>query len=219
MRRLSRKDENGASDMVPFLVLVGAIVLVVAGVVLADFLFFTTEDYPEDNGRFLDERDVNYGSPYAYIEVEGYGTIKIFLDQEKAPITVNNFITLCNRDFYDGLTFHRVIPDFMIQGGDPSGDGTGGPGYTIEPETDNGLKHDRGAISMAKRGGETRMSGSQFFIVQGKEGAHHLDGEHTVFGHVVEGMDIVDKIASVQTDANDKPLNPVIMKDVYIVYE
>jgi len=153
------------------------------------------------------------------MDVKGFGEIVIFLDETKAPITVANFVKLANAGKYDGLTFHRVIKDFMIQGGDPSGDGTGGPGYTIEPETDNGLKHDRGAISMAKRSGDTRMSGSQFFIVQGAEGAHHLDGEHTVFGKVSQGMDIVDRIANVPKDANDKPLNPVIMETVTIYYE
>jgi cyclophilin family peptidyl-prolyl cis-trans isomerase len=217
MRR-SIIDTKG-NDMIPFFVLVGAIAIVVIGVAFANFFFFTTEEQPEDNGRFLDEEIVDRGDPYAVIEVTNFGTIKIALDQNKAPITVNNFVELAQKGFYDGLAFHRVILGFMIQGGDPNGDGTGGPGYTIEPETDNGLKHDRGVIAMAKRGGETRMSGSQFFIVQGQDGAPHLDGEHTVFGKVVEGMDVVDAIANTQTDANDRPLNPVIMSDMSIVYE
>ncbi|MCK5773314.1 MAG: peptidylprolyl isomerase [Thermoplasmata archaeon] len=149
--------------------------------------------------------------------MDGYGNIKIFLDTNRAPVATGNFIKLCNEGFYNGLTFHRVIPGFMIQGGDPSGDGTGGPGYTIEGEADNGLTHERGAISCAKRGDDIRMSGSQFFIVH--QPANHLDGEHTVFGHVVEGMDIVDNITGTRVDSNDRPLDPVVIQRAYIVYE
>ncbi|MGA1793456.1 MAG: peptidylprolyl isomerase [Thermoplasmatota archaeon] len=141
------------------------------------------------------------------------------MNQEKAPIAVENFMKLCNQGFYNGLTFHRVIPEFMIQGGDPSGDGTGGPGYTIEGEADNGLTHERGALAMAKRGEDVRMSGSQFYIVQAQGGAHHLDGQHTVFGKVVTGIEAVDAIANTPTDANDKPLTPVLIEKAYIVYE
>jgi len=213
-----RTDRSAASSLTPFLVLILGILIVVSGAVLNEFLF-QTDDLPEDNGKYIDEQQIDYGQPYAIISVRNYGDITIFLDDDKAPIAVANFIKLAEQGFYNGLTFHRVIDGFMIQGGDPSGDGSGGPGYTIEGETDNGLTHDRGVISMAKRSGDTRMSGSQFFIVQGDDGAHHLDGEHTVFGHVSEGMDIVDRIANVQKDSNDKPLNSVVMESVIISYQ
>ncbi|MGA1820896.1 MAG: peptidylprolyl isomerase [Thermoplasmatota archaeon] len=211
-----RKD--GVSSMTPLLVMLGAVVIIVAGFVLSQF-FYLDEGDRQDNGEFLDEEISERGQPYAYLQIERYGTIKIFLDEAKAPITVANWISLNNRQFYNGLTFHRVIQDFMIQGGDPSGDGTGGPGYTIESEADNGLQHDRGAIAMAKKGDDVRMSGSQFYIVQGANGAHHLDGQHTVFGNVVEGMEIVDQIASASTNANDAPLTPIIIERAYIQYE
>lgn len=212
-------NRTGANDLIPFLVLVGAAVVIIGGLVFADVFFLSTESVPEDNGILLDEKIVDYGDPVAYMEVSGFGTLKLSLNRAKAPVAVDNFISLCNRDFYDGLTFHRIIEGFMIQGGDPNGDGTGGPGYTIENEADNGLTHDRGALACAKRGDETRMSGSQFYIVHAQDGAHHLDGQHTVFGMLVEGFDVLDSIASVQTDANDRPLNTVLMTDVYIVYE
>jgi cyclophilin family peptidyl-prolyl cis-trans isomerase len=219
MKRALIRDRNGGNDLIPLMVLGGAVLLVIIGLVFANFFFFTTEDLPDDNGRFLDEEIVDRGDPFLFIELSGYGTIKIDLAEDKAPKTTANMEKLCNQGFYDGLTFHRVIPGFMIQGGDPNGDGTGGPGYTIEPETNNGLTHDRGVIAMAKRGGETRMSGSQFYIVHGQDGAHHLDGEHTVFGKVIEGMDVVDSIAETQTDSNDRPLNTVLISDMYIEYE
>jgi len=212
-------NNKAASDAIPLYVLIGAIVVSVFLFVLANQFLLVSTNYPDDNGPLIDEQNIQYGKPYAAIQVEGFGTIKIELDKEKAPKTVDNFISLSNKGFYNGLTFHRVIPDFMIQGGDPQGDGTGGPGYTLESEASNGLKHDKGAISMAKKSGDTRMSGSQFFIVQADDGANHLDGEHTVFGKVVSGLDIVDRIAAVKTDANDKPVDPVIISSVTIIYE
>ncbi len=212
-------NSRAASNAVPLYILIGAIVVSVVLFILANQFLLVSTKYPTDNGPNVDEQNVQYGKPFAVLQVEGFGNIKIALDKEKAPKTVDNFITLANKGFYNGLTFHRVIPDFMIQGGDPQGDGTGGPGYTLESETSNGLKHDKGAISMAKKSGDTRMSGSQFFIVQGTDGAHHLDGEHTVFGNVVSGLDLVDRIAGVKTDANDKPVNPVIISSVTIIYE
>ncbi|MGA1866816.1 MAG: peptidylprolyl isomerase [Thermoplasmatota archaeon] len=215
--KLSRM--QGESDMVPVYVLIGIIVVVIAGFFALNQFILVKEEYPSDNGIFLDEETVVYGKPYAILDIERFGSIKIELNEEKAPITVANFVKLCNQGFYNGLTFHRVIPDFMIQGGDPSGDGTGGPGYTLESEADNGLLHDRGAIAMAKKGTDVRMSGSQFFIVQASSGAHHLDGEHTVFGNVVSGMEVVDSIAETATDANDAPISPVIIAKAYIVYE
>ena len=119
------------------------------------------------------------------------GAIVIDLDPSAAPKTVNNFVSLARDGFYDGLTFHRVIPNFMVQGGDPTGTGSGGPGYTFEDETQgNPLTHERGVISMANAGPNT--NGSQFFITHGPQ--PHLNGRHTVFGTVTEGMDAVDSI-------------------------
>jgi peptidyl-prolyl cis-trans isomerase B (cyclophilin B) len=118
------------------------------------------------------------------------GPIRIELAADKAPLTVANFVNLAKRGFYDGLNFHRVIPDFMVQGGCPQGRGTGGPGYKFADETDNGVKHDRGVLSMANAGPNT--NGSQFFITHIK--TDWLDGKHTVFGKVIEGMDVVDAI-------------------------
>ena len=119
------------------------------------------------------------------------GPIKVELYPEKAPLTVANFVNLAQRGFYDGLSFHRVIPDFMIQGGCPEGSGRGGPGYRFEDETSNGVKHERGVLSMANAGPNT--NGSQFFITHIK--TDWLDGKHTVFGKVIEGLDVVDSVA------------------------
>jgi peptidyl-prolyl cis-trans isomerase B (cyclophilin B) len=118
------------------------------------------------------------------------GPIKVELAQDKAPLTVANFVNLVKRGFYDGLNFHRVIPDFMIQGGCPEGTGRGGPGYRFEDETNNGLRHERGVLSMANAGPGT--NGSQFFITHVP--TPWLDGRHTVFGKVLEGQDVVDTI-------------------------
>ena len=121
------------------------------------------------------------------------GTMLIEFYENDAPIAVNNFVTLAKKGFYDGLKFHRVIPDFMIQGGDPTGTGAGGPGYTIECElTGNNQYHDKGVLSMAHRGRNT--GGSQFFICHNRSNTQHLDRNHTCFGKVVEGLDIVDTI-------------------------
>jgi peptidyl-prolyl cis-trans isomerase B (cyclophilin B) len=118
------------------------------------------------------------------------GPIKVELFADKAPLTVANFVNLAKRGFYDGLTFHRVIADFMIQGGCPQGTGTGGPGYKFEDEADNGVRHERGVLSMANAGPNT--NGSQFFITH--VATPWLDGKHTVFGKVVEGIDVVDAV-------------------------
>ncbi|MDG2524779.1 peptidylprolyl isomerase [Stenotrophomonas sp. HITSZ_GD] len=119
------------------------------------------------------------------------GPIKIELYPDKAPLTVANFVNLAKRGFYDGLNFHRVIADFMIQGGCPEGSGRGGPGYRFEDETNNGVRHDRGVLSMANAGPNT--NGSQFFITH--VATPWLDGKHTVFGKVIEGLDVVDSVA------------------------
>ena len=143
---------------------------------------------------------------YADIEIEDYGTITVLLDQESAPVTVENFVTLAESGFYDGLTFHRIIEGFMMQGGDPNGDGTGGSDETIVGEfTDNGhdneLSHTRGAISMA-RSSEYDSASSQFFIVH-EDSSSSLDGQYAVFGYVTEGMEIVDEVCETAEPTDD----------------
>jgi peptidyl-prolyl cis-trans isomerase B (cyclophilin B) len=133
--------------------------------------------------------ELNRMSLYAILDTDR-GTIRVELLADKAPLTVANFVNLAGRGFYDGLNFHRVIADFMIQGGCPEGTGRGGPGYRFEDETDNGVPHERGVLSMANAGPNT--NGSQFFITHVR--TDWLDGRHTVFGRVVEGLDVVDAV-------------------------
>ena len=142
------------------------------------------------------------------------GVIKAELYPDIAPISVDNFVKLAGNGFYNGLIFHRVIPGFMIQGGCPEGTGMGGPGYTIKGEfasngVKNDLKHVRGVLSMA-RAMNPDSAGSQFFIMH--ETSPHLDGDYAAFGKVIEGMDVVDRIASVRTDYNDRPLEPQVIE-------
>ena len=145
--------------------------------------------------------------------VTGRGTIHLRLFPEQAPMTVANFVNLAVRGYYDGLSFHRVIPEFMIQGGCPEGSGRGGPGYRFEDEIVPSLKHDKaGVLSMANAGPGT--NGSQFFITLGP--TPHLDNRHSVFGEVVSGLDIVKKIGSVPTGRQDRPVTPVVMNKVTI---
>ena len=139
-----------------------------------------------------------------------HGAIRVELFDEDAPVTVENFTKLARDGFYDGVIFHRVIPDFMIQGGDPTGTGTGGPGYEFEDEP-NQHKVVRGALAMANAGPNT--NGSQFFLVTTEE-APWLDGKHTIFGRVTDGMDVVDAISAVETDARDKPHDDVVIERV-----
>jgi cyclophilin family peptidyl-prolyl cis-trans isomerase len=141
-----------------------------------------------------------------------HGAIAVELFDEDAPKTVENFLKLSRDGFYDGVIFHRVIPDFMIQGGDPTGTGSGGPGYAFEDEF-NDHKVERGALAMANAGPST--NGSQFFVVT-TQAAPWLDGKHTVFGRVTEGMDAVDSISAVETDSNDKPREPVTIERVEV---
>ena len=141
-----------------------------------------------------------------------HGSIEIELFDDDAPKTVQNFLKLAKDGFYDGVIFHRVIPDFMIQGGDPTGTGTGGPGYAFEDEI-NDHKVERGALAMANAGPNT--NGSQFFVVT-TQAAPWLDGKHTVFGRVTEGMDVVDAISGIDTDANDKPREAVTIERVEV---
>ena len=152
------------------------------------------------------------------IEMENGKEIKLELYPDKAPITVDNFLKLVNEGFYDGLIFHRVIKDFMIQGGDPEGTGMGGAKEKIKGEfsangVPNDVKHVRGVISMA-RAMNPNSASSQFFIVH--KDAPHLDGQYASFGRVIEGMEVVDEIALTPTDYNDRPRTPQIMKSVTI---
>ena len=141
-----------------------------------------------------------------------HGAIAVELFDEDAPKTVENFVKLAKDGFYDGVIFHRVIPDFMIQGGDPTGTGTGGPGYMFEDEI-NEHKIERGALAMANAGPDT--NGSQFFVVT-TQAAPWLDGKHTVFGRVTEGMDVVDAISETPRDGSDRPREPVTIDSVEI---
>lgn len=157
-------------------------------------------------------------NPVVTIEMEDGGVIKAELYPEIAPNTVNNFISLVKKGFYDDLIFHRVIRGFMIQGGCPLGQGTGGPGYQIKGEfamngVANGLAHDPGVLSMA-RAMHPDSAGSQFFIMHEK--APHLDGQYAAFGKVIEGMDVVNRIAETATTYGDRPVKPQVMKTVTV---
>ena len=157
-------------------------------------------------------------NPVVTITMKDGGVIKVELYPDKAPNTVNNFISLVNHNFYDGLIFHRVISGFMIQGGDPEGTGMGGPGYSIKGEFsqnrfNNDLKHERGVISMA-RSMMPDSAGSQFFIMH--QDAPHLDGAYAAFGKVIEGMDVVDRIAGTATDYSDRPREDQVMETVTV---
>jgi len=148
-----------------------------------------------------------------------FGNIKIKLDYNSASKTSANFEKLVKEKFYDGLTFHRIIPGFVIQGGDPKGDGTGGPGYTVPAEIK--LLHKQGSVAMARLADQVNpnreSSGSQFYIaLQDLPG---LDGQYTVFGEVTKGFDVIDKIVQVKTGANDKPVEPVVIKQAYLAQD
>lgn len=159
-----------------------ALIVIILLVALSIYKWKNTKEFDDQMAKQSKNR-------YAIIETEK-GNIAIQLAEDKAPITTANFIKLVQSGFYDGLKFHRVIRGFMIQGGDPKGDGTGGPGYTIPDEFSPDLKHDEGVISMANAGPNT--GGSQFFITEAPQ--PHLDGVHSVFGKVVQGLDVVKKI-------------------------
>ena len=157
-------------------------------------------------------------NPIVTFEMEDGGVFKAELYPEVAPNTVNNFISLVKKGFYDGLIFHRVISGFMIQGGDPTGSGSGGPGYCIKGEfTSNGFQNDlsyeKGVLSMA-RTMAPNSAGSQFFVMH--EFSPHLDGQYAAFGKVIEGIDVVDKIANTRTDFNDRPRQKQAMKRVTV---
>lgn len=157
-------------------------------------------------------------NPIVTFTMENGDVMKAELYPDVAPNTVNNFISLVKKGFYDGLIFHRVITGFMIQGGDPEGSGMGGPGYSIKGEfnyngVENNLKHSRGVLSMA-RAQHPDSAGSQFFIMHAD--APHLDGQYAAFGKLVEGEDVLDSIASIDTDWSDRPRTPQVMKTVTV---
>lgn len=170
----------------------------------------------EENGAEVPERS------HVMITMADGGEIVVELIPEYAPATVENFLSLVNKGFYDGLIFHRVISGFMIQGGDPEGTGFGGSNKNIKGEfaangfTQNKLKHTRGVISMARTEHPDSAS-SQFFIMH--EDASHLDGNYAAFGKVISGMEVVDKIAAVETDENDKPLTDVVIESIRVIEE
>ena len=154
----------------------------------------------------------------AIIEVEKFGTIEVELYKDAAPITVDNLVKLANKGFYNGLTFHRIIRGFMIQGGCPKGNGTGGPGYSIKGEFasngfNNPIKHERGVISMA-RAMDPNSAGSQFSIMH--QAAPHLDGQYAAVGKVIKGIEVVDAIASVETNYFDAPLQKIVIKSIKV---
>ena len=189
--------------MKKLLVMLIAAALMLAGLAMAE---------PADSEAAASE------NPVATIEMENGGVITVELYPEIAPNTVANFIELANSGFYDGLIFHRVIPGFMIQVGDPQGTGMGGPDYTIKGEfaangIENDLSHVRGVISMA-RAQAYDSAGSQFFIMHAD--ADYLDGQYAAFGMVIDGMDVVDEIAAVETGANDKPVEDVVIKSITV---
>jgi len=166
----------------------------------------------------MTEANAEGKNPIVTITMETGGEIEVELYPEVAPNTVNNFIYLAEQGYYDGLIFHRVIENFMIQGGDPDGTGRGGPGYSIKGEFaqndfENDLEHTRGVISMA-RAQPYDSAGSQFFIMH--EDFQRLDGAYAAFGEVVSGMDVVDEIATVKTDQNDRPEEPQVMETIEI---
>ena len=181
----------------------------------------TEEEKQESTTQQEENTDLLSGKHEVELVIKDYGTIKMELDADKAPITVTNFVNLVEEGFYDGLTFHRIIEGFMMQGGDPNGDGTGGAEKTIKGEfssngVDNDLSHTRGAVSMA-RSSDPDSGSSQFFIVH--QDSQFLDGDYAVFGYVTDGMDVVDKIceSAEPTDSNGtipKNQQPVIEKIV-----
>ena len=171
---------------------------------------------PAEDAIEKEETSTMSEKPVVVITMENGGVIEIELDSEVAPITVANYLKLVDEEFYDGLTFHRIIPGFMIQGGDPLGTGTGGADEKIKGEfakngVDNPISHKRGVISMA-RSSDLNSASCQFFITNAD--VEFLDGDYAAFGYVLSGMEVVDQISAVKTGANDRPDSPVVMKTI-----
>lgn len=198
------------------------IALVVIALGVGAYFFFaqprgiqSTERQDQDTVNSQLRQDI-VRNPIAVVETS-MGTFKFELFLDKAPITAQNFITLAEKGFYDGLTFHRVVPGFVIQGGDPNGDGSGGPGYTIKGEFIPELTHDAaGVVAMARRANDVDSAGSQFYITLAPQ--PRLDGSYAVFGRVTEGLDVVMRIGQVPTDQQtQRPLESIVMKKVTII--
>lgn len=173
------------------------------------------KDEPVDQTEFIGE---NEEAPIVTMEMEDGGIVTMELYPQIAPNTVNNFISLINEGYYDGLIFHRVVPGFVVQGGDPEGTGVGGPGYSIKGEFEandheNKLRHHRGVLSMA-RAQDYDSAGSQFFIMESD--SLQLDGEYAGFGQVIEGMEVIDEMTELNRDKNDKPLEPPVIKKMTV---
>lgn len=188
--------------------------------------FFYNNDYSMNDIKTIQKtvklettnETIDVTRPIATIDINGFGVVKAELYPEIAPNTVSNFIQLANSNFYDGLTFHRVVKDFVVQGGCPNGDGTGDAGYYINGEFSsngfkNNLKHEPGVLSMA-RALDNNSASSQFFIVTGN--ASHLDGQYAGFGKVIEGMDIINKLNNVQVDTSDMPINKITINSITV---
>ena len=173
----------------------------------------------KDNPNYNSDNYLS-GTHYAFMEVEDYGQIYMELYADKAPATVTNFVNLVNEGFYNGLTFHRIVNDFMIQGGDPNGDGSGSSTYSIPGEFatngfNNTLSHLRGTLSMARLANDPDSASCQFFIVH--EDSEFLDGNYAAFGHVTEGLEVLDAVASVATYPNDMPCKKVEIKKMTLI--
>lgn len=222
-----KRKQKRATILKSFLVFIITIVLFSLGYLgyrwldakyqLGDKLKITSDSNPDktDNRKSYDsapEMQIDINKEYIAKFETNKGNFEARLFAKDAPKTVNNFVVLSRDGFYNGLTFHRIIKDFMIQGGDPNGDGTGGPGYQFEDEINN-HKLVRGALAMANSGPNT--NGSQFFIVT-KDKTDWLDGKHTVFGEITSGLDIVMKIEKVETDENDKPIEDIVINKIVI---
>lgn len=187
-------------------------------VILSTFSFVACGKNADKTSENVEKLEAPKELPTATIVIKDLGAIELELYPHIAPNTVNNFIELANKGFYDNLTFHRIIKDFMIQGGDPDGTGGGGPGYSIKGEFTenkfkNDLKHEKGIISMAR----TNMpdsAGSQFFIMTKTNKS--LDGKYAAFGKVTSGLDVLEKAESVETDSNDKPKTPVVIESIKV---
>lgn len=175
--------------------------------------------YLSEDAKKQIKNNIDKKNPIATLKIKDYGTVTIELYKDVAPNTVASFISLANSNYYNGLTFHRIIQNFMIQGGDPNGNGTGGPGYSIKGEftvngIQNNLSHTDGVISMGRRSFPYDSAGSQFFICNTDYPA--LDGQYAAFGKVIEGLEIVHEVSAVKTDLNDKPLEDVIIESISV---
>lgn len=215
-----KKQQNNKTVNI-LIVIITALIIAIA--VLAVVSINKKDETPATELTMMDKiNNLNITeNPIATLEMENGGIITIELYPKIAPNTVCNFIELANSGYYDGLIFHRCIQDFMIQGGDPDGNGTGGPGYSIKGEfTDNGfennLSHDRGVISMARGPYDYDSAGSQFFITVSDTNKRSLDGQYASFGKVISGMEVADAIVANETDDYDKPLVDQVIKSIRV---